>query len=109
MADGYRVNTDELEAVVRRLRAIQQNMAQTADRSTQGTAVSEADFGSNFAQATDLHTAHQRMQDWLTYNINNLNNLINEFGDKTQTVNNAYRGLESDGEANMVTLQQRLG
>ncbi|MFF4343362.1 hypothetical protein ACFY00_25950 [Kitasatospora sp. NPDC001540] len=109
MADGYRVNTDELEAVVKRLRTIQQNMAQTSDRSRYGTVASESDFGSNFAQAANLHTAHQRMQDWLTYNINNLNNLINEFGDKTQTVNEAYRGLETDGAANMAQFQQRLG
>ncbi|MFJ5234256.1 hypothetical protein ACIQBJ_30675 [Kitasatospora sp. NPDC088391] len=108
MADGFRVDTDELEAVVKRLRTIQQNMAQTADRSTYGTAVTASDFGSNFSQATDLHAAHERMQAWLTLNISNLNKLINEFGDKTQTAHNAYAGHEADKAATMAKFQQRL-
>ncbi|MFD7729725.1 hypothetical protein ACFV6F_04980 [Kitasatospora phosalacinea] len=97
MANGYRVNTDELEAVVKRLQVIQQNMAQTSERSAYGTDVSGADFGSNFSHAAKVHEAHQNMQAWLTATIADLSELINDFGGKTQTVNNAYKGLETEG------------
>ncbi|RKE19287.1 hypothetical protein [Streptomyces sp. TLI_171] len=108
MADGYRVNTDELEAVVRRLRAIQQNMAQTADKSAYGTEVAASDFGVNFSHATSLHEAHSRMQGWLNSTIQDLSTLINEFGDKAQAVNNAYKGQEADNAAAMAKYSQEL-
>ncbi|MFB7948276.1 hypothetical protein ACFC6L_25535 [Kitasatospora phosalacinea] len=101
MANGYRVNTDELEAVVKRLQVIQQNMAQTSERSAYGTDVSGTDFGSNFSHAAKVHEAHQNMQAWLTATIADLSGLINDFGGKTQTVNNAYKGLETEGVINM--------
>ncbi|MFJ1755221.1 hypothetical protein [Kitasatospora sp. NPDC088134] len=106
MADGYRVNTDELEAVVKRLRAIQQNMAQTADKSAYGTDVPPGDFGVNFSHATTLHEAHSRMQGWLTSTISDLNSLINEFGDKAQRVTDAYKGQEADTSAAMARYAQ---
>ncbi|KDN85191.1 hypothetical protein [Kitasatospora cheerisanensis] len=109
MADGFRVNTDELEAVVKRLRQIQQNMAQTADKSSHGTALAESDFGANFSHATTLYQAHSRVQLWLKDTINGLNGLINEFGDKTHTANSAYKGQEAENEATMVKYQQELG
>ncbi len=108
MADGYRVNTDELEAVVRRLRTIQQNMAQTADRSTYGTEVAAADFGVNFSHATNLYEAHNRMQQWLTSTIAGLTSLINDFGDKAHAVNEAYKGQEADNAASMTRFQREL-
>ncbi|GLW54899.1 hypothetical protein [Kitasatospora phosalacinea] len=106
MADGYRVNTDELEAVVKRLRVIQQNMAQTADRSTYGTEVPAEAFGVNFSHATDLYQAHSRMQSWLSTTIAGLNSLISDFGDKAQTVNNAYKGQEAENSAAMTQYGQ---
>ncbi|MGW4804831.1 hypothetical protein [Kitasatospora sp. NPDC004272] len=108
MADGYRVNTDELEAVVRRLRVIQQNTAQTAEKSAYGTDVAASDFGSNFSHATELHQAHTRMQSWLTNTINNLNKLISDFGDKTHTVTNAYKSQEANNSAEMLKHRQEL-
>ncbi|MFJ8044927.1 hypothetical protein ACIRBX_30940 [Kitasatospora sp. NPDC096147] len=97
MSDGYRVNTDELEAVVRRLRALQQNIGQTANSSKYNTVVTPGDFGgSGFKEAKALADAHGGMQAFLARTIAELNSLINEFGDKTQTVNENYRGVEYD-------------
>ncbi|MFG2823580.1 hypothetical protein ACGFX4_29660 [Kitasatospora sp. NPDC048365] len=83
-------------------------MAQTTEKSTYGTIVSQSDFGVNFSHADGLYQAHDRMQGWLSRTINDLNALINEFGDKTQTVNNAYKGLEMEGVATMNKYQQEL-
>ncbi|GAA2745389.1 MULTISPECIES: hypothetical protein [Kitasatospora] len=108
MADGYRVNTDELEAVVKRLQAIQQNMAQTTEKSAYGTMVAESDFGVNFSHANTLYQAHERMQGWLSRTIADLNSLITEFGNNTQTVNNAYKSRDEDYAAVMTKYQQEL-
>ncbi|MFI5533514.1 hypothetical protein ACIA8O_33760 [Kitasatospora sp. NPDC051853] len=102
MSNGYRVNTDELEAVVRRLRALQQNLGQTANSSKYNTVVAQNDFGgSGFKEAKALADAHGNMQSFLARTISDLNTLINEFGDKTQQVNENYRGTEYEQKSVM--------
>jgi len=105
MSDGFRVNTDELEAVVKRLRALQQNLGQTANKSKYNTVVPRADFGGNFAEAEALHSAHDNMQRFLAKQISDLDALINDFGDKAQANNDGYRGSDADQAARMNTQQ----
>ncbi len=101
MSDGYQVNTDELEAVVKRLRTLQQNLGQTADKTKYNTVVAEGDFGGKFLEAQSLYSAHKGMQDFLARTIAELNDLINDFGDKTKMVNDNYRGVEDDQKSVM--------
>ncbi|MDH6577169.1 hypothetical protein [Kitasatospora sp. MAP5-34] len=108
MSDGYRVNTDELEAVVKRLRALQQSLGQTADKTKYNTVLVQDDFGGNFVEAQQLYAQHDAMQQSLTAMVTNLDNLINDFGDKTHTVNTSYRSLEQDGVVTMNQQQERI-
>lgn len=101
MSDGYRVNTDELEAVVKRLRALQQNIGQTANKSKYNTVVARGDFGGDFAEAQALHSAHDSMHQSLNDMIGNLDALISDFGDKTHSVATAYRSREEEHAAAM--------
>ncbi|AUG77497.1 hypothetical protein CFP65_2676 [Kitasatospora sp. MMS16-BH015] len=101
MSDGYRVNTDELEAVVKRLRTLQQNVGQTADKSKYNTVASQGDFGGDFTEAHTLFTAHDNMKQFLDDTCLKLNQLIGEFGDKTHTVTTSYRDLEEQGRVTM--------
>ncbi|MGW4646092.1 hypothetical protein [Kitasatospora sp. NPDC004289] len=107
MSDGYQVNTDELEAVVKRLRVLQQNLGQTANKSKYNTVVDSGNFGGNFAEAQELYRAHSNMQDFLAQTIAELNDLINDFGDKTQTVNANYRGTEYE-QRSVMNSQERV-
>ncbi|WP_371497307.1 hypothetical protein OG871_15175 [Kitasatospora sp. NBC_00374] len=108
MADGFRVNTDELEAVVRRLRTIQQNMSQTSEKSRYGTAVAREDFGVNFSHATALYDAHDNMHRFLNETIAGLDSLINEFGNKTHTVTENYKARDAEYRTVMTKYQQEL-
>lgn len=108
MSDGYQVNTDELEAVVKRLRALQQNLGQTADKTKYNTVVHRNDFGGSFVEAEALYTAHGDMQRFLTDTIAKLNDLINDFGDKTKTVNDNYRTTEDDTKSVMNSQQRAV-
>ncbi len=107
MSDGYRVNTDELEAVVSRLRALQQNLGQTADKTKYNTVLVQDDFGGNFVEAQQLYAQHDAMQRSLADMVTNLDNLINDFGDKTHAVNTSYKGLEQDSVTTMNRQQER--
>ncbi|WP_441245878.1 hypothetical protein [Kitasatospora sp. McL0602] len=106
MSDGYRVNTDELEAVVKRLRALQQNLGQTADKSKYNTVTSRDDFGGDFVEAHSLSMAHDTMKSFLDDTCLKLNKLIGEFGDKTHTVTTSYQDLEEQGRVTMNSQQQ---
>ncbi|MER5636318.1 hypothetical protein ABT095_05125 [Kitasatospora sp. NPDC002227] len=105
MSDGYQVNTDELEAVVKRLRTLQQNIGQTADKSKYNTVASQGDFGGDFAEARTLFEAHDNMKRFLDDTCLKLNQLIGDFGDKTHTVTTSYQDLEEQGRANMYRQQ----
>lgn len=96
MADGYRVNTVELEAVVKRLRALQQGLSECGNSAKYNTVVGSEDFGANFDEARTLFTAHSQMQQFLSQHIQELDSLINDFGDKTHAVNSAYLAREEE-------------
>ncbi|BFV59063.1 hypothetical protein KCMC57_up41670 [Kitasatospora sp. CMC57] len=108
MSDGYQVNTDELEAVVKRLRALQQNIGQTADKTKYNTVVEPGHFGGSFSEASALYSAHSGMQSFLTQTITDLNNLINDFGDKTKMVTDNYRSIEEDQKSVMNSQQKAV-
>lgn len=108
MSNGYRVNTDELEATVRQLRALQQDTSQTGTRGKYSTVVGQNELGGDFTECSSLRSTHDQMQTFLAQAISDLDNLINEFGDKTTTVTNAYKGNEDQGKATMNSYQARL-
>ncbi|WP_354640775.1 hypothetical protein [Kitasatospora camelliae] len=107
MSEGYRVNTDELEAVVRRLRTLQQNISTCGTNTKYKTDISRDAFGGEFAEANALYSAHSNMQVFLSQTISNLDALINEYGDKTQTVTDSYKAREDEGQATMRRYEER--
>jgi len=107
VSDGYRVNTDELEAVVRRLRALQQNISTCGTNTKYKTDISREAFGGDFVEAQALYAAHGNMQSFLTQTISNLDALINEYGEKTQMVTDSYKIREDEGRATMNGFQAR--
>ncbi|GAA2241975.1 hypothetical protein GCM10010430_24450 [Kitasatospora cystarginea] len=106
MSDGFRVNTDELEAVVKRLRDLQQNLGQTANKSKYNTVIARSDYGGDFLEAQSLYTAHDRMQQSLAQMTADLESLINDFGDKAKAVHDGYRNVEAQHAADMQKQQE---
>lgn len=101
MADGYRVNTDELQAVVTRLRNLQKNLGETASKATYNTVIAPSDVGWDFPEAHELHTAHSNMKSSLERLISDLETLIDDFGSKTQTVTDSYKENEHNVQSGM--------
>ncbi|MGE7435244.1 hypothetical protein [Kitasatospora sp. NPDC001175] len=106
MSDGFRVNTDELQAVVKRLRDLQQNLGQTANKSKYNTVIARSDYGGDFLEAQNLYAAHDKMQQFLAQMTADLESLINDFGDKTKTAHDGYRNADAEHAADMQKQQQ---
>ncbi|WP_405013117.1 hypothetical protein [Kitasatospora sp. NBC_01539] len=104
MADGYRVSTGELEAVVKRLRALQQGLSECGSKAKYNTVLVSDDFGANFDEAAKLFGAHAQMQQFLSRHIQELDSLINDFGDKTHAVTAAYQAREDEFVASARTI-----
>ncbi|ROR44177.1 hypothetical protein [Kitasatospora cineracea] len=105
MSDGYSVNPAELEAVVKRLRALQQNISTCGSNTRYKTDITQDAFGGDFVEARALYSAHGNMQAFLTQTISSIDALINEYGDKTQIVHDRYVGREDDGQTTMNQIQ----
>ncbi|WP_377271303.1 hypothetical protein [Peterkaempfera sp. SMS 1(5)a] len=101
VADGYRVNTDELEAVVARLRNLQKNLGETAGKATYNTVIEPSDVGWEFPEAHELHSAHTQMKSSLETLINNLETMIDDFSGKTQAVTDSYKESEYNVRSSM--------
>ncbi|WP_055590299.1 hypothetical protein [Peterkaempfera griseoplana] len=101
MADGYRVNTDELERVVTRLRNLQKNLGETASKAKYNTVIEPSDVGWEFPEAHELHSAHTQMKASLEDLITQLGQMIDDFGGKTQAVTNSYKETEHNVKAGM--------
>jgi hypothetical protein len=94
VASGYRVNTDELEAVVTKLRNLQKNLSETASSAQYNTVLQPSDVGWDFPEAHDLYTAHSTMKNSLERLIKNLEQMIDDFSGKTKVVTNSYKENE---------------
>lgn len=94
MTDGYRVDTDELDALVTRLRDLQRDLGETGARARYGTVLECQDLGSVFAEAMTLYQAHDQMQSWLSTTIGDLERLVDDLGTKTRSVTDSYRENE---------------
>jgi hypothetical protein len=109
VTDGYRVDTNELEAVVTRLRNLQKNLGETAGKAKYNTVLQISDVGWDFSEANELHTAHANMKASLEDLIKNLESLIDDFSGKTQTVTNSYKESEYQIQAAMGGDSQTAG
>ncbi|MEU5208028.1 hypothetical protein [Streptomyces sp. NPDC020742] len=101
MGEQYRVDLDELDGVVRRLKQLRGDMDEPSQKMKYSTAIHKSAFGSNFDEAKQIAESHDKMQQYMTQVINALHELITEFGDKTERSRGAYDDQEQEAKASM--------
>ncbi|MER0482207.1 hypothetical protein ABR737_28375 [Streptomyces sp. Edi2] len=101
MGKHFKVDLDELDGVVRQLRSLQGDMAETSQKVEYGTNVPKSAFGVNFGEAEEVSRAHDRMQTYLKDVIKALHDLTHNFGEKTEASRGAYEDQEHETKASM--------
>ncbi|MFG2227839.1 hypothetical protein [Streptomyces sp. NPDC048644] len=94
MAEQFRVDLDELDAVVRQLKRLQGDMDEPSQKVKYSTSIPKSAFGENFIECGNLADAHDGMQAYMTQVINALQDLITKFGEKAEASRGAYEDQE---------------
>jgi hypothetical protein len=101
MGEQFKVDLDELDGVVRRLRRLQGDMDDPSQKVTYNTTIPQSAFGAGFLEAGDLATAHDGMQRYMSEIIKALQDLIRTFGEKTEASRGAYEDQEHNTKVSM--------
>ncbi|KUL37484.1 hypothetical protein ADL22_21225 [Streptomyces sp. NRRL F-4489] len=94
MAEQFRVDLEELDNVVRQLRHLQRDMDAPSQAVKYGTTIPKSAFGVGFAEAGKLAGAHDGMQAYVSDVLGGLQELIRNFGEKTEASRGAYEDQE---------------
>ncbi|MCB5909541.1 hypothetical protein [Streptomyces pinistramenti] len=101
MGEQFKVDLDELDGVVRQLKHLQGDMDDPSQKIKYSTAIPKSAFGSDFLEATDISKAHDEMQSYMTEVITALQDLIKNFGEKTERSRGAYEDQEHETRSSM--------
>ncbi|MFH8406765.1 hypothetical protein ACH4FX_18505 [Streptomyces sp. NPDC018019] len=101
MGEQYKVDLHELDNVVRQLKRLQADMDEPSQKVKYSTTIPKSAFGSNFLEASELSTAHDDMQGYMAQTVKALQDLIRDFGDKTERSRGAYEDQEHDTKVSM--------
>ncbi|MGW2344674.1 hypothetical protein [Streptomyces sp. NPDC001661] len=97
MADGYDVDLDALDQVVKELNQVLKDMSGPKDKAKYGTYLPDGALGADFSEARDLYQAHEKMKTKIEKEmIDKIEDLIDKFGKKTQKAHGVYQNAEAD-------------
>jgi Holliday junction resolvasome RuvABC endonuclease subunit len=93
---GYEVDLDYLRDTIAKLQGVVTGMDAPCTKVNYNTNLTRQQFGSDaFAESGTLHAAHDSMKTQLAEMIQTLQNMIQEFTDKTTAVHGAYAEQEA--------------
>ncbi|MYW69559.1 hypothetical protein GTY65_36655 [Streptomyces sp. SID8379] len=96
MADGYEVDLDALDQVVKELNQVLKDMGGPKRKAAYSTYVPKAALG-NFDEAQKLADAHDAMKTRIEQDmIAKIEKLIDKFGRKTEKARGVYQDAEAD-------------
>ncbi|MFG2467347.1 hypothetical protein [Streptomyces canus] len=99
MAEQYKVDLSEIEGTITKLNAVLKDMS-TASLSCQNkTYLPPGSLGVNFGEATTLYNAHEQMKTVLQDIVQHLQDVLDDFGQKTKKTHDAYSDAEADNYA----------
>ncbi|WP_407550273.1 hypothetical protein QOM21_14290 [Streptomyces sp. Pv4-95] len=101
MAERFKVDLDELDGVVRQLKRLQGDMDEPSQKVKYSTNIPKSAFGGEFIERGKLANAHDQMQGYMTDVITALQDLIRDFGDKTEASRGAYEDQEHNAKTSM--------
>ncbi|MFF7757333.1 hypothetical protein [Streptomyces griseorubiginosus] len=99
MAEQYKVDLSEIEGTITKLNAVLKDMS-TASLSCQNkTYLPPGALGVNFSEATTLYSAHAQMKTVLEDIVQHLQDVLDDFGQKTKKTHDSYSDAEAGNYA----------
>ncbi len=101
MTEKFKVDLDELDDVVRQLKRLRKEMDEPSQKVKFSTHIPDSAFGGDFIERGKLAGAHDRMQGYMTDVIDALQDVIHEFGEKTEASRGGYEDQEHRTKTSM--------
>lgn len=94
MADQYKVDLSELEDTISKLNGVLRDMGSASSNARNKTHLPEGALGTGFSEASALYGAHDEMKRHIHEIVERLNQMIDEFGQKTKKTHGHYQNSE---------------
>ncbi|MFI5657852.1 hypothetical protein [Streptomyces sp. NPDC051684] len=97
MADGYEVDLDALDQVVKELNQVLSDMSGPKDKAKYGTYLPNGSLGNGFTEAQELYDAHGEMKQKIEVDmIAKIEKLVDKFGKKADKARGVYQDAEAE-------------
>lgn len=99
MAEQYKVDLSEIEGTITKLNGVLKDMSTAAASCQNKTFLPQGALGVNFGEATALYSAHEQMKTVLQDIVQHLQDVLDDFGQKTKKTHDAYSDAEAGNYA----------
>jgi uncharacterized protein YukE len=96
MAEQYKVDLSEIEGTITKLNAVLKNMSASKASVQNKTFLPQGALGTGFGEADTLYTAHDQMKTVLEGVVQYLEDLLDDFGQKTKKTHDAFSDAEAE-------------
>ncbi|MBA4864409.1 hypothetical protein H1V43_24250 [Streptomyces sp. PSKA54] len=99
MAEQYKVDLSEIEGTITKLNRVIKDMSTSRASCTNKTYLPAGALGTGFGEATALYSAHEQMKKVLEQIVEHLEDVLDDFGQKTKKTHDAFQDAEADNYA----------
>jgi hypothetical protein len=99
MAEQYKVDLSEIEGTITRLNRVLKDMGTSSSNCKNKTYLPQGALGTGFAEAKALYDAHEVMKERLYEIVAHLEQVLDDFGQKTKKTHDAFADAEAQNYA----------
>lgn len=99
MAEQYKVDLSEIEGTITRLNGVIKDMSTSKSSCMGKTYLPKGALGTGFGEADKLYSAHEAMKERLYEIVAYLEQVLDDFGQKTKRTHDAYSDAEAENLA----------
>ncbi|MBA2944899.1 hypothetical protein [Streptomyces himalayensis] len=99
MAEQYKVDLSEIEGTITKLNRVIKDMSTSATSCQGKTYLPQGALGTGFGEAEALFGAHEQMKERLYEIVAHLEDVLDDFGQKTKRTHDAFHDAEAQNYA----------
>ncbi|MEU2793526.1 hypothetical protein [Streptomyces sp. NPDC007100] len=98
----YGVDLDALDQVVKELNHVIKEMGTPKNHTKNSTYLPQGALGESFKEVSELYQAHGKMKTSIESLVDLIENLVNQFGEKSKKTRGAYQDAEAENKVKMI-------
>lgn len=99
--DQYGVDLDALDQVVKELNQVIKDMGGPKSKAKDSTYLKKGSLGQGFTEEAELRSAHSEVKEKIEKLVDNIEDLVDDFGKKSKKTMGAYQNAEADNKVQL--------